>query len=465
MHDIEYTVLDLFAGAGGFSLGFKKFIDSNGCKPFKVVGAVEIDKYAAETLISALMKEHGISREEAEKRVICGDITKEETKKRLYKQCKKPVHVLIGGPPCQSFSTIGPRSGNKEKQEKFANDGRDNLFEQYIEILNHYKPKFFVFENVRGILSKKNSEGIKYIDIILDTLESNGYHLVTDPEKPEQRYLLLNAADYGVPQFRERVFIIGKRYKKLQNPYPKATHCPPDLIMDNPGMLPYVTLRDAIGDLPPLEPKITYFSADKGKKVTDEKKREIDEKNKIRDNGSDEIPFHLTSFNSFYNSGSESRRRFLDFIKPDNTDCVMTGHIARSQQESDLKLFKGMSPGMSSKDLYAPDATEEFKELAKLIKYKMDSFEDKYKRLSPEKPCTTIFAHLTKDGNRFIHPEQVRTLTVREAARIQSFPDDYVFRATGNRRFTYVGNAVPPILARAIAESIYESLENNAKKR
>ena len=277
---------------------------------------------------------------------------------------------------------------------------------------------------------------------------------------PQNKYLLLNAADFGVPQVRERVFIIGKRYKKIVNPYPRPSHCSQDQLKENPDMLPYVTLQDAIGDLPPIEAKLTYFSLEKGVKVSAEKRREIDQINKTRDNGLDEMPFPWDSFRDFYEKGSIARKNFLDFIMLGDEVPVLTGHIARGQQESDIRLFEGMKPGMSSRALFAPDAPTELKELSKLIKYKMDSFDDKYKRLSWERPSNTIFAHMTKDGNRFIHPGQARTLTVREAARIQSFPDNYEFKAIGNRRFTYIGNAVPPILAHAIAKAIYESLKN-----
>lgn len=462
MQNKEYKVLDLFAGAGGFSLGFKKFKNENGDKPFRVIGAVEKDTCAAETLISSLSKMQNISEEEARSIVICEDITLEETKAKLYKKCEKPLDVLIGGPPCQSFSTIGPRSGDKEKQQKFDKDDRDNLFEHYIEILKHYGPKFFVFENVKGILSKKNHEGNKYIDIIINRLEGSGYHLVTNPDKPKQKYLLLNAANFGVPQLRERVFIIGKKSdENLEDPYPETTHCHPDQLKDKPGLLPYVTLKDAINDLPPLEAKLTYFATEKGKRVSDERKKEIDEINKTRDNGKDEMPFHKNLFSIFYDAGSGARKRFMNFIRPENSNTVLTGHIARGQQESDIRLFQGMTPGMSSDILFAPESPPELKELSKLIKYKMDSFTDKYKRLSWDRPCNTIFAHMTKDGNRFIHPGQTRTLTVREAARVQSFPDDYIFKAIGNRRYQYIGNAVPPMLAMAIAKAIYKVLKSN----
>lgn len=457
MEKINFKVLDLFAGIGGFSLGFKKFY-SDDIYPFEIVGAVEIDSYAVNTLISSLQRQ-GLSKEDASSRVICNDIREEKTKKKLYVQCPE-VDIIIGGPPCQSFSTIGPRSGSKDKQEKFANDERDNLFEHYIEIVSHYKPLFFVFENVTGIANKKNNDGKRFIDIITDRFETLGYTLDLKNEDNRQKYIILNAADYGVPQIRKRVFIIGNRLG-IKNPYPEKTHCPVENVTET-GLLPYVTLKDAIADLPEVFPKITLTPAEKGvslKNITPERKEYINNLNKYRNNGLDPAPYHWDCFHKFYNEGSETRKKFLQFIKPDNK-ISLTGHIARGQQETDIALFQGMEEGMSSKQLIN-SSNPEFVKLASLIKYKMDSFKDKYKKLSWKKPCGTIFAHMQKDGNRFIHPDsnQGRTLTVREAARIQSFPDEYVFEAPGNVRYKYIGNAVPPLLAMAIAEAIYKELK------
>lgn len=454
----SYKVLDLFAGAGGFSQGFKSIVDECGNRRYEIVGVVEIDKYASDTIVSSMIRE-GMSLEEAKEKVICDDIMEAGTKYKLYDICKE-VDVIIGGPPCQSFSTIGPRAGDKAKKDKFSEDYRDNLFEHYIEIVGRYKPTFVVFENVKGILSKKNPDGEKYINIITQKFEELGYNLTSENKEVKEKYIILNAADYGVPQLRERVFIIGNRLG-IDNPYPVRTHCPPEQVNDL-GLLPYVTLKDAIGDLPPVLPKITATPAEKGvslKKISLERKKEIECINKNRDNGNDNMSFNWDMFNRFLKEGTESRKQFLSFIKLKKSNRI-TGHIARGQQETDIKLFEGMEEGTSSKHLLKSDDPKD-KELLKLIKYKMNSFEDKYKKLSWDKPCTTIFAHLQKDGNRFIHPDssQARTLTVREAARVQSFPDDYIFEAPGLVRYKYIGNAVPPLLSMAIAKSIYECLE------
>jgi DNA (cytosine-5)-methyltransferase 1 len=454
----HYKILDLFAGIGGFSLGFKRYNDE-AFYPFQVIAALEKDKIAAETLIHSFISQ-GYSEESAREMVICGDITLDETKEKLYNICKD-VDIIIGGPPCQSFSMIGPRSGDKQQQEKYLEDDRDNLFEHYIEIVEHYNPLFFIFENVKGLLSKKNNDGFKYIDLIMNRFESIGYSLELENSK-NKKYALLNAANFGVPQNRERVIVIGNKLN-FRSSLPKQTHCS-EIMVPALDLRPFVTLADAIGDLPSVVPKLTYTLPEKSKTrkkpaITQDRKEYIDSLNKHRDCGLDEAIYPWSRFLEHYNSGNNSRKEYLNFIKPRKKDSLLVGHKARSQQECDVNLFKEMDQGMTANDLIESENIEH-KELAKLIKYNMSSFKDKYKKLCWNQPSNTIVAHLQKDGNRYIHPDslQARTLTVREAARLQSFPDDYEIKATGNARYKYIGNAVPPLLSLAIAKELYKNL-------
>lgn len=455
----SYKVLDLFSGAGGLSLGFRMF-EAEGFKPFDIVGYVEIDKNAVNTLVAS-MERSGKSPEDAKRIVIHDDITKDETKNKLYSVCPN-AEIIVGGPPCQSFSTIGPRSGDRDKQARFANDDRDDLFEHYIDIVKHYNPLFFVFENVTGLLSKKNSSGKKYINIITERLRSIGYELSSEKSIVKTGYLKLNAADYGVPQLRERVIIMGNRLG-MKNPFPERTHCPKDKVGEL-GLLPYVTVREAISDLPPVVAKLTYTPRKKWistKPITGDRREKIERRNRKRLNGVDPAPYHWDRFNSHYESTTAQGKKFLDFVRPAKDCTELTGHVARGQQQSDVILFRWMKEGTSSKHLLAAE-THNDRRLLFLIKYRMDSFLDKYKKLSWDGLSGTIFAHMVRDGNRFIHPDgkQARTLTVREAARIQSFPDDFVFTAEGNRRYHYIGNAVPPLLARAIAGAVFKALNS-----
>jgi len=457
MADKKYKVLELFCGAGGFSLGFKLYTEKN-YHPFEIVGALDCDASAINTVRSSLIRA-GYEHDKAEKITICGDIREDSVKQKLYKACTE-VDIIIGGPPCQSFSMIGPRSGSPEKQEGNVTDYRNDLFEHYIEVVNHYRPLYFVFENVLGILSKKDKNGVRYIEKITERLKKAGYCLRNSNPSITMDFLVLNAADYGVPQLRERVIIIGNRINRT-NPFPKPTHCPPEKTRTT-GLLPYVTLHDAISDLPPVMPKITATAASKMKKgdqVCEIRRQKIAQRNLRRNCGTDPADYHRKAFEQIRFTRSKARKGFLRFVMPKSEDAVLTGHIARSHQQSDIILFRFMEAGTSSKALFTHDTLRN-RRLKSLIKYKMDSFEDKYKKLSWEKPCSTIFAHLAKDGNRFIHPDsrQGRTITVREAARIQSFPDEYIFEAIGNRRFTYIGNAVPPLLSMAIANTLFHAL-------
>lgn len=450
-----YKVLDLFSGIAGFSLGFRRF-EIKGSHPFDVAAYLEIDGNAVNTLVAAL-KNHGLTEEDAKQRIVHGDITKEETKLELYAKCPQ-VDIIIGGPPCQSFSLIGPRSGDKTRQEKFRDDERDSLFEHYIRIVTHYKPSFFVFENVTGLLSKRNAAGEKYINVITRRFRKLDYELAYEQPGHDEDYLVLDAADYGVPQHRKRVFIIGNRLG-VKNPYPTQTHFDPSSDQSRPK---HLTLRDAIGDLPAVKSLLTPTPRERGlriRDVSDQQRAELRRLNAERYPGTDVQEYHWPAFEATYQLAVKPVQDFLSFVRPQAPDAQLIGHVARGQQQSDIELFRGLGQGMSSKDLVdSTDPTHQH--LLGLIKYKMDSFKDKYKKLHWDKPCGTIFAHMQKDGNRFIHPDdsQERTLTFREAARIQSFPDDYPVEAIGHIRYRYIGNAVPPLLGRAIAGALFNVL-------
>ncbi len=436
----KLKVLDLFAGAGGFSLGFDLVRDGGSRKVFEVVLAVDNERYSCQTLRKHFSKEYG-----NEEIVLQADLTKPEIHNEIVKRCREGVDIIIGGPPCQSFSLIGPRSGNGKKGNPRKYRIMDRLYEEYISLVKELKPSFIVFENVKGILSKKDSKGRTYIDIIISYFKALGYSFESENEDIKTDYMILNAADYGVPQTRERVFLIGNNLG-IKNPYPLPTH----------NTSEYVTLFEAIGDLPKLKAKITFTDIN-----TDNQKVKIERYNKRVFSGKDSITYHNDLFLTHYNSLTEKGKTFLDFIKL-NGQTVLTHHIARGQKRDDILLFRGMKQGMRAKDIFESNS-KNIRRLRRLIKYDMSSFKDKYKKQSWGKACSTIFAHLQKDGNRFIHPDssQARTITVREAARIQSFPDWYPdhegFAGPYNKIFRQIGNAVPPLLARKIAESVYDT--------
>lgn len=428
-------ILDLFAGVGGLSLGFELVKNLDGQHVFELYRAVEMDKFACQTL----------RRNYGAEKVIEGDLTTKKVHKKVINDCKNKVSIVVGGIPCQSFSLIGTRSGYGKHNGKFKEDLRDNLYKEFKAIVKEINPKILVIENVKGILSKKDAKGKKIIDNIIRDFEKQGYNFSN--MNSTKKYMLLNAADFGVPQKRERVILIGinKNWKTCPVPELIATH--KDILVGNnmpkDNLLPRVTLFEAIGDLPKVKPQITNTGLSSKEIV---KLKKINEK---INSGKDKVQINKDLYMSHLSKISASGKNFFDFIRP-NKYGYINHHVARSHQLSDIILFANMKEGET-----AVEFIQRKPKLAKkLIKYKMDSFKDKYRKQCFDYQSTTVFAHLEKDGNRFIHPTQARTYTPREAARIQSFPDDFIFEGPMNKKFKQIGNAVPPILSFNIAKNI-----------
>jgi len=447
----KIRVLDLFAGAGGLSLGFDLVRNAAGEKVFEIIRAVEIDPDACQTLRDYFKKEY-----QRDNVVLQGDLTKKETRKRIIEECEDGIDIIVGGPPCQSFSTIGPRSGYGVNDDSYDKNSRDGLYKEYLHLVEQLKPSFIIFENVKGITSKKDRHDRRYVDVIAADFMKLGYSFENESKKVNDEYLLLNAADYGVPQMRERVFLIGNRLG-IKNPYPLKTHFNPSL-----KIAPFwTTLRDAIGDLPELKAKYTMTD------VRGKEKKKIAELNQKIYSGAEAIPFHKERFDKHLKSISEKGKALLRFLRA-GANGTLAYHLCRSQKKDDIKLFSGMLQGETAKNLYERKSLRA-KQLRKLVKYTTKlkkgeyTFPDKYRKQHWDKPSTTIFSHLEKDGNRFIHPDsrQARTFTVREAARIQTFPDWYEFRGSRGSKFRQIGNAVPPLLARIIAAAIYSKLRTD----
>ena len=400
MYKKKYTFIDLFAGCGGLSEGFYR-------QGFKALAHVEIDHWACESL-RARMRYYGYR--DFEQEVIENDITADDVIEKIDKSVKgRNVDIIIGGPPCQAYSTAGRVRDGK----KMATDPRNYLFESYVRILEYYSPKFFVFENVTGLLSA-NVAGEPILPKVLKAL-GNKYKVIGNPD-----ILVHNTADYGVPQLRKRVIIMGVRkdlstdvlqlYKDVVK-----THWNPDTLeSERQGRKHFVDVREAIGDLPPVE------------------------------SGQDAS---CEEFN--YPCNNE----FLQRIGRKGVHPLMD-HIARNHNILDRERFEVMIRNHWSFGQLRRAMPQYEHEHARV-------FDNSYVVQWWDLPSKTILAHIHKDGFQFIHPDEAqrRTFTVREAARIQSFPDDFEFKGARGEKFKQIGNAVPPLFAEALAKSIRKNLD------
>lgn len=398
----KYNFIDLFAGCGGLSEGFY-------LQGFNALCHVEIDFFACKTLRTR-MKYYGYKN--ADKAVLEEDITSKDILNKIKQVVgNQTVDIIIGGPPCQSFSPLGKAKDDNNMQ----NDPRNYLFENYVKVLNHFKPKMFVFENVTGLLDTE-VKGKSIFKMILRRLRRN-YRVASKEDT-----IVLNATNYGVPQERKRVILIGVRRDiemKVEDVYAsiiKTHYLPGAKKNEQNGLKKYVTVKDAIGDMPKLQ-------QGEGEKSVD------------------------------YPNEFKSCNEYVKRIRK-KTDEKLRDHVARMNNEKDVERYRVMAENhWNFLELleYRPDLGHEKKRV----------FFNSYKVQWWDMPARTIIAHLHKDGNQFIHPDpdQGRSITVREAARLQSFPDDFVFEGSRSEQFKQIGNAVPPMLAEAIAKVVRRKLD------
>ncbi len=413
----KYNVIDLFAGCGGLSEGFLQ------SKRFNFLAHVEWEMPMVETLRNNLVKRWGYKEDEAEKSVIRFDVQKteelfngnwsEESKKDYAKDNNnqivekgmdsligdKTVDVIIGGPPCQAYSI----AGRAQSPNSMKDDYRNYLFESFVKVVDHYKPKVFVFENVPGILSAKPGDKL-VIDRIYEAFDKIGYEIRNGKMLKKAIY---SSADFGTPQERHRVIIFGVRKDIKETPedfYEALT----SLKMKGKKK----TVRDAIGNMPKFEPLEEEIKGTRG----------------------------------------NISHRLIGNKK-------ISDHEARYNNKRDIEVFKKwVSNNMNS---YTNDEKLKFyKEVTGKT-----SNHNKYRSLEWDKPSPTIVSHLYKDGLMFIHPDekQARSITVREAGLLQGFPMDFEFLGSNVYKFKMIGNAVPVQLAKNIALAITKVLDDDDK--
>lgn len=428
---MQYKMIDLFAGCGGLEDGFLQ------SGRFEDVAAVEWLQPQVKTLINRLKTKWGIT--DAEDRVMCFDVQREDElfagwsddsvsptaellpngKKSRYKtgpygngkgldffvNKAGGIDIIIGGPPCQAYSVAG-----RVRDEKgMKDDYRNYLFEHYLSVVNRYKPKVFVFENVPGILSAM-PDGTPITSLIRQGFANIGYEIVDDIKK----YAKINASDYGVPQHRERVIILGVRKDIFSDPQSVLHHFY-SVVLPKHKVSKKRTVEDAIGDLPAIYPIINEHSSPKR----------------------------------------------IGYTKP---ECFTTWHNARHHSLRDVEIYGMLAEDISSgRNEYADSAS-----LSELYEKRVGGKSPihRYHVLKKDEPSTTIISHLDRDGNRFIHydSKQSRDITPREAARIQSFDDDFDFIGTQSDTYIMIGNAVPPLLAKCVALAVAEILDELVEK-
>ena len=496
-----YPVIDLFAGPGGLGEGFASLISEERYS-FKTLASFECDPFAHRTLLLR----HFFRNFDPHKRpkeyykYLAGEISLEKleiTHREQWVEARKSVHkislgtesheevfkllsdklkghkkwVLVGGPPCQAYSLVG--RSRRTNDPDFEQDEKHFLYKEYLKIITDHRPPVFLMENVKGLLSAKVNK-VPVIQKIIKDLShpkkavgrsDNGlrYKLYSLQEKGEFKdnfdpsSFVIKAENYGIPQARHRMFIVGVRS---------------DLIIE-PEILNKQTapsVKEIIGKMPKIRSRISkgIDNAEKWQQLLREAPKE--QWVQTRSKSNEKLIALLSKlnytnlpsrpFSKRYNKPEEMQGWFCD----ENLN-VLTLHEARSHMDTDLyrylyassfsKIFK-ISPKLS-------DFPEELLPAHKNIDAGKSGkmFADRFRVQLSNQVSTTITSHISKDGHYYIHydPTQCRSLTVREAARLQTFPDNYHFEGPRTSQYHQVGNAVPPYLAFQIAEIIKDVLD------
>jgi|TARA_B110000971_G_C20029678_1_gene510723 DNA (cytosine-5)-methyltransferase 1 len=410
----KFTFIDLFAGCGGLSEGFLS------SSFFEGLAHVEWELPMVSTLRDRLEKKWKHTEEEAFKRVVHFDIQKtkelingswDKETKEVYRETNhddfvlgglkkiinnKKVDFIIGGPPCQAYSI----AGRAQDKNSMKDDYRNFLFESFVKVVEEFQPKAFVFENVPGMLSAEPG-GVKVTERVFEAFEKIGY-IISKPDELKNRVYVAN--DFGVPQKRRRLIIVGIKKgtsTNLAELYKK---------IDSQKEEKKSTVKDILENLPKILPLNSSKRID-GKNIS-----------------------HTTL-------GNKEK---------------VTQHTPRFHNDRDVKIFRQWVNNDMNK---------------KSLKEKIDFYNNlmnktsrhaKYRNLEWDKPSPTIVAHLYKDGLMFIHPDakQARSITVREAGLLQSFPIDFDFIGSQGHCYKMIGNAVPPLMAKSIANGINNYFEN-----
>lgn len=376
---IPHRFIDLFAGCGGLSLGLEKA----GFVPY-FVNEIEPNYLISYYFNNSISLDH----------YFCGDIRELNVNDISLKI--KGVDLVAGGPPCQGFSMAN--------RQRMVDDPRNVLYKYYLDFLSYVRPKFFIMENVKGILSR------------ISEIKEDFQHAMGDKYSIE--FVLLNAKDFGIPQNRERVIIIGSRVSSSP-----ASLIAKEILCLRDAISKHYVLKDALFGLPILMPnrdklKDEFRTDDVGKK------------------------FRFLRMPSF---------DFGEYINDTPNQCLLSNHTNRYNNDRDIEIYTRLPQGANS---LHPSISD-------IMPYSSRNgiFKDKYYKLDEMQVCKTITTHMKFDCNMYIHPTQSRGLSPREAARIQTFPDDFIFMGSNNNWYGQIGNAVPVKLAEVIGSTLMRHLK------
>ncbi|HGM7228783.1 DNA cytosine methyltransferase [Pseudomonas aeruginosa] len=504
-HKDSIPVIDLFAGPGGLGEGFSSIGGhEKGTRKFKLRVSIEKDPVAHATLsLRALFRAFPKGEvPEAYYQYTRGEITREELFKHpdvpaeaveasqeaklaeLGKDSHEDIDrwisralsganewVLIGGPPCQAYSVAGRARRTRETLEEFESDEKHFLYKEYLRIIREFRPTIFVMENVKGILSSQHS-GSHIFQQILEDLSSpagdlsyriRSFVVADEAENLDPHDFIIQAERYGLPQARHRVILFGVRSDVASN-CPALLERPHNLVLE-PSQTAF-TVGQALSGLPPLRSKISRggdsleswlaalneassillrpYVAGRGDLI-DTMRTAAADAQRLNSNGSRFIPWNVAPKMS-----AKQREWFLD----PRLGGVLQ-HEARSHMRSDLHryIFAATFAKLYGTSPKIHQFPEQLLPAHENVSSASVPFSDRFRVQMADGPSTTVVAHIAKDGHYYIHPDpsQCRSLTVREAARLQTFPDNYFFEGNRTQQYTQVGNAVPPLLARKIA--------------
>ncbi|HVZ06570.1 DNA cytosine methyltransferase [Rhodopila sp.] len=467
-------VLDLFAGCGGLSLGFQ-------AAGYALSAAVEFDPDAAR---SHGLNFHGGDPKHSRARDIITTHPEQLVAELELGAVANAVDVIVGGPPCQAFARVGrPKLREIDAHpQAFRHDPRARLYQEYLRYVDAFQPLAVLVENVPDVL---NHGGQNIAEEICEVLEDKGYVC---------GYTLLNAAFYGVPQMRERMFLVAYRREiadrvsfpepsnwlvlppgyegsravalKVLNGHLEEAHDYHEPPIASLKLPPAVTAEQALGDLPPIYARDQLAAGDLRRGA-----RRFDQN----------VPYDGRRKISAY---ARLLRSWPGFEAPEEG---LRDHVIRYLPR-DYELFARLNPGdqypqawqhamnmlaekiaeLRRKGKVVREGSVEYERLRDAIvpPYDATKFPNKWRKMWRDQPARTLMAHLGKDSYSHIHydSEQARTISVREAARLQSFPDGFVFCGTMNPAFRQIGNAVPPLMAKALAETMMIALRGREER-